>query len=283
MNKVWLNKKIIDAESACIPISDRGFMYGDGVFETMRSYSGMVFKIDAHLDRLFNSLKVAKFSSPYAKDYLKREIYRLLDANRLKEAYIRLMITRGEGRFGMEHKDRFIPNTVIVVKEFHSYPARVYAKGITAGVVDIRQNELSPVSGIKSLNFINYILARFEAKEKGYDEAILANSRGHIAEATTSNIFMVKGMGLITPSPDSGILPGITRMVVMQLARRRGIFVKEMAVTRRELYNSDEIFLTNSLSEVLPVVAVDGKRIGRGVPGETTRLLHSLYRKETSR
>ena len=159
----------------------------------------------------------------------------------------------------------------------------MYSSGITAGVAGLGRNELSSVSSIKSLNFLDNILARFEARDKGFEEAIIVNSRGHIAEATTSNIFMVKGSGLITPSLASGILPGVTRSVIMQIAGRMKIFVKEMSVTRRELFNSEEVFLTNSLSEVLPVVSIDGKKIGRGVPGELTKLLHRSYRKETLR
>jgi len=281
MKKVWINKKLLDTDKARISVFDRGFMYGDGVFETMRGYDGVVFKIDRHVDRLFNSLKTARFSSPYSKEYLVREVYRVMHINNLKSAYIRVIMTRGEGRFGMEYRDEFKPNTVIIAKEFRGYPERMYTDGIAAGIVGIRRNELSPTSGIKSLNFLDNILARFEARDKGFDEAIIANSKGHIAEAATSNIFMVKGSGLVTPSLESGILPGVTRSVIMQIARRMKIFVKEMAVTCRELMNSEEVFLTNSLSEVLPIVSIDRKKIGRGVPGELTKLLHRSYRKET--
>lgn len=283
MNKVWINKKLVDSDKARISIFDRGFMYGDGLFETMRAYSGVIFEIDQHINRLFSSLKLARFSSPYPREILKREIYRTLKANHLKDAYIRLAMTRGEGRFGMEHKDVFSPNTVIITKEFTSYPSRMYNEGITAGVVGTRQNELSIISGIKSSSFLNYIVARLEAKRSGFDEAILANSKGHIAECATSNIFVVKGRNLITPSRASGILPGITRSVIMRLARKHGIIVKEALMTRRTLYGADEVFLTNSLAEVLPIVRIDRKKIGRGFPGPVTRFLHSAYRKEVAR
>lgn len=283
MSKVWINGKLVDADKAMLPVSDRGFLYGDGVFETMRSYAGVVFKIDEHISRLSGSLKAARIKSHCTRQYIRKEIYRTLDANRLKSAYIRLTITRGEGRFGLEYKDTFTPNIVIVAKEFGEYPDRMYAGGISAGVVSIRQNETTPLSGIKSLNFMNYILARFEARDKGFDEAILVNSKGHVAEAATSNIFMVKGNAIITPSLDSGILPGITRSVIIQIARRLKIFAKEMAVTYRELMNSDEIFLTNSLAEVLPVTKVDNKKIGDGEPGDITKLLRISYQKEVIR
>lgn len=278
--KIWMNGKLVDIDKAKVSIFDRGFMYGDGVFETMRAYAGTIFRLDEHFERLFRSLKAAGFKSPYTKKYLANAIYRTVRANKLKSAYVRLAITRGEGRFGIEYKDKFTPNVVIVAKEFGPYPEWMFRKGISACVVGIRQNECSPLSGIKSFNYLNSILARLEAKRKGFDEAILANTKGNIAEATTSNIFLVRRGVLITPSLESGILPGVTRAVIMKISAKLRIPVREKTVSRKELLSADEVFLTNSLAEVLPVTKIDGKCIGLGLPGETTKLLHISYQRE---
>ncbi len=278
--KVWINGKFFDIDKAKISVFDRGFLYGDGVFETMRCYAGIVFKLDEHLARLFNSLKIMRISYPYSKRYLKKAIYKCLETNRLKSAYIRLAITRGEGRFGISYKDEFIPNAVIVIKDFEDYPDWMYSRGIRTGIVGIRQNEYSPLPKVKSLNFLTYILARFEAKERGADDAILTNTRGYIAEGATSNIFLIKRDILVTPSLDNGILPGITREVIIGIAKRLKFRVRERKISYRELAQASEVFFTNSLVEVLPVTVVNSKKIGDGRPGNITKLLHISYQKE---
>ena len=283
MNKVWINGKLVDIDKAKVSIFDRGFLYGDGVFETMRSYAGTVFKLDAHLNRLHISLDVLGIRPPCARKRLEDAVYRTLRANALKSAYIKLTVTRGEGRFGISHKDAFRPNAMIVAKDFEGYPAWMFLKGISAKVTGNRQNDLSVLSRVKSLNFLGYIMARFEARDMGYDEAILANTKGHIAEAATSNIFLVRKGVLITPSLLAGILPGITRATVIGIARKLGLPVREKAVTHGELVSADEVFLTNSLAEVLPVTRVDGRCIGKGRPGDITKLLHISYQKEVIR
>lgn len=281
--KVWINGKFIGIKDAKVSIFDRGFLYGDGAFETMRSYAGVVFKLDEHLSRLFKTLKVLKIKPPFEKKALENAIYKSLKINGLTGAYIRLSITRGEGRFGISYNDSFTPNIVITAKGFEDYPEWMHSKGISAKVVDIRQNEFSPLSRIKSLNFLNYILARYEAKERGFDEAILRNYRGYIVEAATSNIFLVKREVVITPSLDSGILPGITRGLVIGIAKKLRMKVIEKNVSCNELITADEVFLTNSLGEVLPVARVDGRPIGAGSPGDITKLLHISYQKEVIR
>lgn len=278
--KIWVNKKFVDIDNAKISVFDRGFLYGDGLFETMRSYAGMVFKLDEHLERLFASLKIMKIKPPYTKRYLKGVIYKSLVINDLKSAYIRLTITRGEGRFGLDYNDIFIPNVVITTKEFGAYPDWMYIRGISAKVVEIRQNEHSPVSGMKSLNFLNYILGRLDAKRNGCEEAILKNIKGAIAEGAASNVFLVKRGTIMTPSLASGIIPGVTRDTVIGIANKLKLNIKEKLVSYRELLSADEIFLTNSLIEVLPVTRVDSKKIGDGRPGEITKLLHISYQKE---
>jgi branched-chain amino acid aminotransferase len=278
--KIWMNGRLVDSAHAKVSVSDRGFLYGDGVFETMRSYAGVVFRIDAHLNRLTGSLKVMSIKPPYSMKCLKKMIYKSLAANDLKSAYIRITITRGEGRFALDLKDVSRPNTVIVAKEFGEYPDRMYKRGIRAMCVNgTRQNEYSPVTGIKSINYMNHIIARLDAKGHGFDDAILLNTKGDIAEGAASNIFLVKDNALVTPSIGSGILPGITRDVVIGIVRKLKISLKEKTVTYRELINADEVFLTNSLVEMLPVVNIDRRTIGNGSPGAVTRLLALLYQK----
>jgi branched-chain amino acid aminotransferase len=267
-----MNGGFVDIDKARISVFDRGFLYGDGVFETMRSYAGVIFRLEAHLKRLFGALRETRIKSPFSRKELKDALYKCLDVNALKSAYIRLTVTRGEGRFGIDFNDRFSPNIVIVAKEFGEYPVSMYSRGISAAVVDLRQNEYGAVTRMKTLNFLNYILARFRAKERHRDEAILKNTKGCITEAATSNIFLVKRKRLITPSLESGVLGGITRDVVIGLAGSLGFKVLEKAVAYEELINADEVFLTNSL--------IDSKAIGLCRPGDSTKLLHITYQKE---
>lgn len=278
-----MNGRIVDGKSARVSVFDRGFLYGDGAFETMRSYDGTVFRIDKHLDRLFRSLKRLAIRYPHPKKYLKDAVYRTLSANGLKDAYIRLTVTRGEGRIGMYHKDRFRPNAVIVARGFYGYPAKVEKGGVSAKIIDFVQNESSFLSSIKSLNFLGYITARMRAQAAGYDEAILTNTKGDIAEAATSNIFFVRNGRLVTPGAESGILEGVTRKTVLEIAKRSKIRVSERRVTASELLKADEVFLTNSLAEVIPVTSVDSRKIGGGRVGDMTVFLRALYRAEVRR
>ncbi len=279
MQKIWINGKFLDPDKAKVSVFDRGFMYGDGVFETMRGYAGRIFKLDRHLERLFGSLKALKIEHKYSKKYLQDAIYKTLKTNRLSSAYIKLTITRGEGRFGISHKDIFSPNVVITAKDFEGYPGWMSDMGLSAAITGV-QNDGSITSGIKTLNYLPYILARFDAKGMGFDEAILTNTKGYITEAATSNLFVVRKGSLITPSIGSGCLPGITRGVIIEISKGLKISVKEKLLTRPELLAADEIFLTNSLAEVLPVTMVDSKRIGSGAVGGITKLLRNSYQKE---
>ena len=275
--KVWINGRFFGAGSAKVSVFDRGFLYGDGLFETMRAYNGRILKLGGHLSRLFGSAKIMMMNIPYSKKNLERAVYKTLKSNRLKEAYIRLTVTRGEGAFTLKGGRISKPNIVIAVKEFTPYPERSYSCGISAGISDITKDEHSPLSKIKTLNFLDCILARMRARSDGFDEAILENSKGCVAEAATSNIFLVKEGRLATPSLDSGILPGITRAAVIRIAGRLGIDVAERAVYRNELTGADEVFLTNTLAEIMPVVKIDHMPIGGGRPGRITKLLHKAY------
>lgn len=282
MYKICINGRFLNSKNAKISVFDRGFMYGDGVFETMRSYAGVVFQLDGHLNRLIDSLKILKIKSPYTKACFKDAIYRILRLNKISNGYIKLTVTRGEGRFGISYKDKFRPNVVIVAKVFEGYPEWMFKRGVSASLTGV-QNELSPLSGLKTLNYLPFILARFDAKDSGFDEAILVNTKGYITEGATSNLFIVKGKAITTPSLASGILPGVTRGVIISLAKKLNFKVREKLVTKRELFSADEIFLTNSLAEVIPVTKVDSKRIGSGSPGAATKLLHISYQKQVIR
>ena len=282
MKKIWINGKFVDHDKAKISVFDRGFMYGDGVFETMRSYAGTVFKLDRHIDRIFKAMDAIGIRHRYPKKCIEKAINSALRANHLSGAYIKLTVTRGEGRFGISYKDDFCANVVIVAKEFAGYPSWMFDDGLDVKVIGV-QNEMSIISRIKSLNYLPHILARLDAKRLGFDEAILTNTKGRITEGTTSNIFIVKNNELITPSEQSGILPGITRGVIIEIAKKLKINVKEKLVTRRELLGADELFLTNSLAELLPVTKVDSKPIGGGDVGDITKLLRISYQKAVIR
>lgn len=280
--RVLINGKLYSEDKAKISIFDRSFLYGDAVFETMRGYAGTIFRLDDHLARMLSSLKVLKIKHGYTKDRLKEAVYKTLNANKLKSAYVRLVMTRGEGRFGIGYKDAFTPNLVIVAKDFEGYPEWMFLEGVSAKVLGV-QNEYSALSSIKSANYLNFILARFDAQDMGFNEAILTNTKGNVTEGATSNIFIVKSDYLITPSINSGILPGITRKVIIEIARKLRLPVREKAVSRRELAAADEAFLTNSLAEVLPVTKVDGRRVGDGTIGPVTKLIHISYQKQVIR
>lgn len=278
--KVWINTALVDSRKAVVPVFDRGFLYGDGVFETMRCYAGVVFKLDEHLKRLYTAMRVAGIRPPCPRARLAERVYRTIRANRLTSAYVRVAVTRGEGRFAIGHIERFTPTLVIIAKRFDSYPSRMHERGVSLYLVGTRQNEYSVLSRIKSQNFLNNIIARFEAQDMGCDEALIANTQGQITEAATSNVFIVRRGRIITPALTSGVLPGITRATVIAIARRMGLRVEERALSYREVLACDEAFLTNSLAEVLPVTRVGTRRIGSGSPGTITKLLTISYQKE---
>ena len=284
MIKTWINGKLTDIDKASVSIFDRGFLYGDGCFETMRSYAGVVFKIDEHLSRLLRSIKTIGLNNKHSASYFKNAISKMLKVNKLSNAYIRIAMTRGEGRIGIGYKDTFNPTVVIVTKNFEGYPSQMYSKGLSVKIAaKIRQNEFSPISSIKSSNFLAYIMARSEAQSAGYDDAVMLNTKDFVAEASTSNIFSLRRGVLMTPSIDSGILPGITRKTVIDIARKIRVRIVEKHIAPQDLLDSDEVFLTNSLAEILPVTRINSRKIGDGTPGELTKLLHLSYQKEVIR
>jgi branched-chain amino acid aminotransferase len=275
---VWLNGTLCPKKEAKIPIDDRGFLFGDGVFETMRSYGGKVFRLDKHLTRLFDSLAIVHLSIPYTSVELGKAVNDTLEANQLQEAYIRLTASRGQGGRGIDLPEKSSPTVLIVAREFVPYPPQVYREGMRVMISGIQQNLSSPTARIKSLNFLDHILARIEARERGLDEAILLNMDGFVCEGAVSNIFIVRQGTLSTPDRESGILPGVTREVIIELALREGIRIEERKVKPSELKEADECFLTNTLMEVMPVSGIDGRKVGKGKPGPLTLHLMEWYK-----
>lgn len=272
---VCLNSALLHRSQAKISPFDLGFLYGYGLFETMRAYSGRIFRLEKHLERLSQSAKL--LGLPLNAFNLKKACYDTLRANKLKEARIRLTVSMGEGEATPDLPKHPKP-TVLVTATSHTPPsAETYRNGYKALVSALRQNSQSPLSHLKSANYLNNVLAQREAKAAGADEAILLNEQGFLCEGSTSNIFLVSKSELITPDEESGCLPGITRQVVMELAQGLGISLVEREVRLEELLYADEAFLTNSIMELLPLAEVNDQRIGRG---KVTQRLMQAY-KET--
>lgn len=276
--KIYVNDRIVDEGKAKISVFDRGLLYGDGLFETMRSYGGRVHELDGHLDRLYSSARMININITKDAKYINHIIYKLLKINRLKDAYIRLAVTRGSGRVGLDTTTAKDQSMIIIVKEFTPYPDKFYKKGITLYTSSIRKNEKSILSRIKSLNYLDNIMARMEAQAAGANDALLLNTKDEVAESAVSNIFMIKGKGLITPPVESGALPGITRKIILLLAGRMGLRPVERRIKLAELKKAKEVFLTNTLMEIMPVIKIDGKIIASGRPGAVTRSIHKYYR-----
>ena len=277
---VYLNNKVVPSAEAKVSVFDHGFLYGDGIYETMRVYDGVVFMFEEHLQRLFRSASLIGLDIKREIADIKVAVYETLQANSLTNAYIRLTVSRGFGAVGLDPDLCKEPSFVVITNDFKDYPKAYYSEGIKLMVAAVRRNlkeALNPQ--IKSLNFLNNILAKIEAKKTDAHEAIMLNAAGHVAEGTISNIFFVKDGVLHTPSVECGVLDGITRAMVIDLAIKNGIAVREGAYMPEELYQASEVFITNTTMEVMPVSRVDD--INYRV-GDTARLLLKKYRQEVS-
>ncbi len=274
---IYLNGVLVPRGGARISPFDRGILYGYGLFETMRSYGGRVFSLDRHLARLMHSADKIGLDASLDPAALRQAIHKTLEANKLMDARIRLTVTAGEGERGLAPPTSGMLTIIVVAEELVLPPSQAYEDGISAAVVSVRRNSQSPLSGIKSIGYLDNLLAHSEAVAAGADEAILLNERGFVAECSTSNIFLVVEGRLFTPSAESGILPGVTREEVIELALNLGIAVEE-EIPLAQLLRANEAFLTNSIIEVMPIVEVDGKPIGTGKPGEVTKRLMAAYR-----
>ncbi|HUW82689.1 MAG TPA: branched-chain-amino-acid transaminase [Phycisphaerae bacterium] len=280
--KVFLDGQIVPVEQATISVFDHGLLYGDGVFEGIRSYDGRVFELDAHVQRLFDSAKAIRLTIPMSAQQIKDAIHRTLEANGLKDAYIRLVVTRGVGYLGLAPTRTANPSVFVITDQIELYPPELYRDGmsiITVSTVRNHPNAVPPP--IKSLNYLNNILAKIEGVDAGVLEAIMLNVDGLVAECTGDNVFIVRQGRLQTPSSDAGILPGITRAVVMRLAAERGIEVQEKQLLRYDLYVADECFLTGTAAEVVPITGIDGRQIGDGKPGPITQQLVEDFKSAT--
>lgn len=280
---IYINGALVPRGEARISPFDRGFLYGYGLFETMRSYRGWVFRLDRHLARLMRSAERLGLAALLDPVTLEEAIQKTLEANRLRDARIRLSVSAGEGERGLAPPESGMLTIIVVAERLNLPLPRAYEKGVSAAIVSARRNSQSPISGIKSMAYLESLLAHSEAVAAGADEAILLNERGTVAECSTSNIFLVVGGRLLTPSEESGILPGITREVVLELAQGLGVTTVVGEIQLVDLLGADEAFLTNSIVEVMPITEVDDKPVGRGKPGEVTMRLLKTYREQVLR
>lgn len=275
---VYLNNRIVPKAEAVVSVFDHGFLYGDGVYETMRAYEGVVFLLDGHLSRLYRSSAMIGLTPPKNISQIKTAINETLAANSLGDAYIRLSISRGYGQIGLDPGLCKKPTFVIIAEEMKEYPKILYKKGVKIMIAKTRRNLKDAINPqIKSLNFLNNILAKIEAKETDSYEAVMLNASGFLAEGTISNIFFYRDGVFCTPSVDCGILDGITRKIIMELAAREGLMVKEGEFTGDDIYKAEEVIITNTTMEVMPVCQVDEVKYKIG---ETAKLLHKAYRHE---
>ncbi|GBD99644.1 MAG TPA: branched-chain amino acid aminotransferase [Nitrospirae bacterium] len=280
--KVFINDKLIPSSKASVSVFDRGILYGDGVFETMRSYDGMVFRLSAHLKRLKRSSSLISLKIPCGTRRLQEIIYGTLEVNRLRDAYIRVSVTRGEGPPGIDPSLCSSPNLIVITRQLTPIPDSKYGKGIRIIISGVRKNLKEAVDPrIKSLNFLNNILAKVEAVKAHAFEAVMLNDRGYVTEGTVSNIFMVKKGILITPSVDSGILDGITRQTVIGIAAGKRIRTIEKNITPEELLQADEVFLTNTILEIMPVRQANRSKFNsREITGILMDTFHKAVHRE---
>ena len=278
--KIYIDGKLFDKEDAKISVYDHGLLYGDGVFEGIRSYAGKVFRLKEHLDRLWESAKAIWLEIPMTKEEMGKAVEDTLAVNGIKDGYIRLLVTRGIGSLGLDPNKCARPSVVIITDSIALYPKELYENGldiITSSVPRIAPAALSP--RIKSMNYLNNILAKIEGIQAGCVEALMLNHKGELSECTADNVFLVRKGKLLTPGPDAGILEGITRNTIIELAGEMGVEVREIPLTKFDAYIADEVFLTGSGAEVIPVVKIDGRVIGDGKPGPITRQLHERFHK----
>jgi len=282
--KVYINGRLYNKEEARISVYDHGLLYGDGVFEGMRSYHGKVFRLEAHLQRLWDSAKAIWLEIPMSREALADAVRDTLKANGIDDGYIRLVVTRGAGTLGLDPNRTCDPQVIIITDHITLYPEEFYRNGLEIVTVSTTRNHPAALSPrIKSLNYLNNILAKIEGLQAGCVEALMLNHKGEVAECTGDNIFLVRRGQLYTPPVEAGILEGITRDAVIELAQEAGLAVHEVALTKHDVYIADECFLTGSAAEVIPVVKVDSRTIGDGAPGRVTQDLTRRFRELTRR
>lgn len=280
---IYSNGKFVPKNEAKTSVYDHGFLYGDGVFEGIRAYNGRIFRLDQHLERMYDSAKAIDLKIPLSKEEMKKAIIETLKKNSLKDAYIRPIVSRGDGDLGLDPRKCPKPNVFIITQEWGAMYGDLYEKGLTAVTVGVRRNapEALPPN-IKSMNYLNNILAKIEANAKGGDEAIILDVRGNISEGSGDNIFAVKNGRILTP-PTLNNLRGITRAAAIELAANEGIEVREIDIGLFDLYTADEVFVTGTAAEIAPITKIDGRLIADGIPGKITKKLMSAFKEMTKK
>lgn len=275
---IYLNGKFVPEKEAVVSVFDHGLLYGDGVFEGIRAYHNRVFKLKEHIDRLYYSAHAIDLKIPLSKEEMEGVVLETCRRSNVRDGYIRLVVTRGVGDLGLDPRKCPKPTIFCIAASIQLYPEELYKKGLEMVTVATRRNLPEACNPrVKSLNYLNNICARIEANLAGVPEAVMLNQEGYVAEATGDNIFIVKNKVLITPPPSAGILEGITRNTVIEIAGQKGIRVVEKLFTRYDIYNADECFLTGTAAEIIPAVKLDGRTIGDGHPGRMTwELIHAF-------
>ncbi len=280
--KIYIDGAYCSEQEAKISVFDHGLLYGDGVFEGIRFYNGRVFELDRHLDRLYKSARVIMLQIPMPVETLKEKVIETIRLNELRDGYVRLIVTRGVGNLGLAPERCKTPSIIIIAATISLYPAEMYRDGLAVVTAATRRNSSAAMPpAVKSLNYLNNILAKMEAGQAGAVEALMLNEAGYIAECTGDNVFVVRNGRVVTPPVSAGSLWGITREVVIRLARESGYVVEEPELTRYDVFTADECFLTGTAAEVIPVVKLDSRVIGDGRPGPVTQELMTRFHELT--
>ncbi len=280
--KIYLNGQLVPKDQAAVSVFDHGLLYGDGVFEGIRFYGGRVFRLDDHVDRLYRSARAIALTIPLTPDEMSLAVLETIRANGLQDGYVRLVVTRGEGSLGLSPKSCPHPTVFIIASTITLYPEEMYEKGlklVTCATRRIAHGALSPM--VKSLNYLNNIMAKIEAEQAGAGEGLMLNEQGYVAECTGDNIFVIRDGRIATPPIAAGALAGVTRAVVFELARDLGVEIREENITRYDVYTADECFLTGTAAEIIPAVELDSRLIHDGAPGPVTLRLSGLFRELT--
>lgn len=277
--KIYIDGKYFDKENAKISVFDHGLLYGDGVFEGIRIYNSKIFKLKEHIKRLFMSAKAINLEIGMSHDKMEETVIKCVKDNNKKEGYIRLVVTRGKGDLGLDPEKCEKATVIIITADISLYPEEYYKKGIaviTSSVRRVPSDSLDP--RIKSLNYLNNIMVKLEAKQAGCLEAVILNKEGYVTECSADNIFIVKKSSLISPKSSCGSLEGITRETIFEIAESLSIPYREDIISNYDLYTADECFITGSGAEIMPVTAVDGRKIGSGIPGNLTNILINEFK-----
>lgn len=282
--KVYIDGELYPKSRAKVSVYDHGLLYGDGVFEGIRIYSGRIFRFVEHMDRLYESARSIRLEIPISREELEKAVIDTVRENGLRDGYIRLVVTRGVGDLGLDPKKCGKGSIIVIADKIQLYPEKLYQEGITVITASTRRPKPDMLSSkVKSLNYLNSIMAKMEANLAGCIEALMLDSDGYVCECSADNVFVVRSGEIFTPAPEFSLLLGVTRAVVIEIARGLGLALHETPLTRHEIYTADEFFVTGTGAELVPVISLDGRQIGDGRPGPVTaRLLEEFRRLRTS-